>query len=99
MTGFWEVVDAQLAELRTAKTQDDVIRILANERDPYGNGGGGSHAFFAGGGGDDGVMEALGEAGWKIVWANADYHFAMRAPDGTCITYTEGDIYRGDGRS
>jgi hypothetical protein len=40
MDNFWETVNTQLAELRKAENADDVIRILARERNPYGAGHG-----------------------------------------------------------
>lgn len=94
---FWEEVDAQLCELRTAKNADDVVRILSHERNPYGEFGldGGADGFFAGSGGDYSVAGALFTAGWTYVWKKAAYHYAMRAPDGSSITYVEGDIYKG----
>jgi hypothetical protein len=96
---FWNVIDAQLAELQSATTADRVIEILANDRNPYGpNTNTAGHGFFAGSGGDDTVAEALTLAGWKTTWAEAPYYYAMEAPDGTRITYIEGDIYRGDTR-
>lgn len=88
---FWAKIDAQLGELRTAKTAADVLRILA-VRDHN------SPAFFAGSGGDATVDDALSGAGWRYVWSEANYHWAMRAPDGSEITYVEGDIYPGSRR-
>lgn len=102
LDGFWATIAQQITELKTARNADDVLRILANERDPYRQMPdrevltGDRDGFFAGSGGDDSVMEALDEAGWSIIWARADYYFAMRAPDGSAITYIEGDIYRGN---
>lgn len=29
---FWEIIAAQIAELKSAKTADDVVRILSDER-------------------------------------------------------------------
>lgn len=84
--GFWAAIDAQLAALRTAQNADDVMRILSN-----GKGG----AFFGGSGGDDQVMYALQDAGWRITWSEAVYYFEATAPDGSAVTYTEGDIYPG----
>lgn len=97
---FWAAVDAQLAEARAARSADDVMRIFAPERDPYkledtGHSHGGAPGFFAGGGGDDTLRDALYEAGWTLVWSKAWYHYSMRAPDGSAITYVEGDLYRG----
>ncbi|MYX26072.1 hypothetical protein GTY75_05210 [Streptomyces sp. SID8381] len=86
---FWKMVDAQLNELKKAKTADDVIKILGETRE--------GEAFFAGGSGDD-VMGALFGAGWSLEWAEADYYWLMKAPDGSQITYIEGDVYRGDKR-
>lgn len=96
---FWAAVKAQLAELESAKSADDVIRILSNETNPLGPGSSAGDGFFAGSGGDDSVWDALYEAGWTQVWAEAAYFYVMRAPDGSMITYIEGDIYRGDRRS
>lgn len=107
LDGFWAVIDAQLEELKTAETADDVLRILAVDRDPYytvlgdtecHGPGNPAHGFFAGGGGDGSVQASLAEAGWVTIWAEASYYYAMRAPCGDAITYVEGDIYRGDSR-
>lgn len=97
---FWTVIEAQLIELRTAKTADDVVRILSLERNPHGPGvaAGDADGFFAGGGGDGSVWAALADAGWSTVWRKASYYWAMQAPNGDLITYVEGDIYRGDRR-
>jgi hypothetical protein len=93
LDSFWAAVDQQLGELRTAASAADVLRILASDRNPYGR----DHqqtAFFAGDG--DELWGALATAGWQSVWAEASYHFAMRAPDGTVITYVEGDVFGED---
>lgn len=101
---FWDAVKAQLTELRTAATADDVIRILSLERCPYriedpswDGMDGAAEGFFAGSGGDDTVDEALFSAGWRYL-GGTGIHYAMRAPGGDVITYCEGDIYRGDRR-
>jgi hypothetical protein len=94
MTGFWDVIAGQLADLHGAVSADDVLRILANDRNPQGGRSAGD-GFFAGTGGDDTVQEALSAAGWEITWGNAIY-YVMSAPNGDQITYCEGDIYRGD---
>lgn len=98
---FWSAIREQIAELRTATSADDVIRILGPDRNPYGTGRSGmdevADGFFWGSGSDDPVDVALVFAGWRYLWGNA-IHWAMRAPDGSAITYCEGDIYRGDRR-
>ncbi|MFB7836000.1 hypothetical protein [Streptomyces sp. NPDC056056] len=85
---FWAAIAEQLQELRTAKTADDVLRILPSDGDAPG--------FFAGSGGDDTVSDVLHTAGWKQVWAESSIYYTMRAPDGSMITYIEGDIFPGD---
>jgi hypothetical protein len=45
---------------------------------------------------DGTVRDSLYTAGWTLTWAEAHYYYVMQAPDGTVITYIEGDIYRGD---
>jgi hypothetical protein len=94
--GFWAAVEAQLAELRTATSADDVLRILAPEHNPYGADSASGEGFFAGSGGDDSMQEALEAAGWHLTWAEASYYYVIQAPNGDLITYVEGDVYRGD---
>jgi hypothetical protein len=99
---FWSVIAGQLKELESARTADDVIRILGPDRNPYGpewdGMDRGAQGFFAGSGGDDTVDDALDTAGWRYLWSRANYWWAMQAPDGSQITYCEGDVYRGDRR-
>lgn len=95
---FWAAIDAQLADLRQARTAADVLRILAPDNDPYHTVLGAephraAPGFFAGSGGDGTVQNALAAAGWRLTWAEASYYYTMTAPDGTVITYIEGDIY------
>lgn len=93
---FWEIIATQLKELESARTADDVTRILSLERNPYGLDSSTADGFFAGSGGDGSVEEALSTAGWVTVWREAGYHHCMKAPDGSLITYVEGDIYTGN---
>lgn len=102
---FWQAIRQQLTELRQATSADQVLAILAPERNPYrliapnwDGMDGGAQGFFGGSGGDDSVDDALDDAGWTYLWSRAAYWWAMRAPDGSAITYCEGDIYRGDKR-
>jgi hypothetical protein len=91
MDAFWKHIEEQLKELESAKNADDVIRILASDDCS-------EDAFFAGSGGDGTVMESLLSAGWWVVWAESSYFYTMQAPDGSMITYIEGDICRGNRR-
>lgn len=89
--GFWAAIAEQLAELRTARSAEDVLPTLPPD---YGDGG--VDGYFGGSGGDDSVYAALTDAGWSIAWFKASYYYALTAPDGQSgITYVEGDIYRG----
>ncbi|MEW1547549.1 hypothetical protein [Streptomyces tsukubensis] len=98
-SNFQAAIRQQLEELESAKSADDVMRILGPDRNPYGPEWDGmasdAEGFFAGGDGTD-VRYALIDAGWSQMWAKAPYHYAMRAPDGSWATYIEGDIYRGN---
>lgn len=93
---FWQVIKDQCKELESAKNEEDVLRILSKERNPYHHDTIAGDGFFAGGGGDESVEDSLDTAGWTHVWRDAWYYWAMRAPDGSIITYVEGDIYKGD---
>ncbi|MGV9693421.1 hypothetical protein ACWDUX_30435 [Streptomyces sp. NPDC003444] len=98
---FWTAIRAQLKELERAESADDVLRILAHENNPdqaYPRPNRPDEGFFGGSGGEDTVREALEEAGWKVLWSRAPYWYAITAPDGSEITYIEGDIYRGNRR-
>ncbi|MFE5542755.1 hypothetical protein ACFQ71_02935 [Streptomyces sp. NPDC056534] len=98
---FWDAIRTQLKELESAKSADDVLRILAHENDPdqtYPRANRPDEGFFGGSGGEDTVREALEEAGWTVLWSRDWCWYAMTALDGSVITYCEGDIYRGDRR-
>lgn len=90
---FWEVIDGQLEALKTAKSADAVLAICPAVQGLSSGGG-----FFAGGGGDYTPCDSLYEAGWTTLWFDAPYYYALQAPDGSSITYVEGDIYRGNQR-
>lgn len=96
---FWTQIKTQLTELESAQSADDVLLTLAHDRNPYGLGwdGAAGDGFFAGSGGYGSVWAALDTAGWEDIWGSA-IHYVMRAPDGSMITYCEGDVYRGDRR-
>jgi hypothetical protein len=94
LDGFWAAIDAQLEQMRTARTPADVVRILGSDPNLQ---DGRAQAFFAGGGGDSTPIDPLTEhAGWTVAWYNARYHYALKAPEGGYIEYVEGDIYASD---
>ncbi|MUL61245.1 hypothetical protein B5P44_01585 [Mycobacterium sp. CBMA 213] len=88
---FWANVNASLDAIERARTVDEVINILNSYFAPSSG-----EAFFAGSGGDRQLMEALLEAGWTIPWDQGDIYFVARDPSGNLLTYTEGDVDRGD---
>lgn len=100
MPDFWTVIRAQLSELTSAASATDVIRILGHDRNPYRPSSpmSSTPGFFAGSGGDGTVSDALETAGWAHLGGSA-LHYAMRAPDGSVITYCEGDVSIGDTRA
>lgn len=100
---FWAVIRQQLEELRAAKSADDVVRILAVEHCPYrltnpswDGKASDAQGFFGGSGGEETVMDSLRDAEWTFLWRRAPYWWAMEAPNGSIITYIEGDIYKGN---
>ena len=90
MNDFWAHIDSQISQLRTAKTADEVLAICPPTTVADGAG------FFAGSGGDATVLDALREAGWTVVDWRATYYWCAQAPDGSLITYVEGDLYQGN---
>ena len=94
LSDFWAIIGQQITELKSARTADDVLRILATKDSPFGPDITNAPAFFAGSGGDQTVMAALTNAGWFVTWAEASYFYRMCAPDGSLIEYIEGDIYK-----
>jgi hypothetical protein len=86
LDSFWAAIEQQLAAAQSARSAADVLRIFASP-------GHNSPGFFGGSGGDDALDDALYAAGWTYAWSEASYHWAMRAPDGSGITYVEGDIF------
>lgn len=87
---FWEAIEAQLEQVATATTADEVIAVFQ----PPSSGDG----FFAGSGGDRDLEGVLSAAGWSHAWREAAYYWAMIPPGGDRrqgITYVEGDLYKG----
>jgi hypothetical protein len=91
---FWDEIDRQIEELKSAKSAADVARILG-AGEP-GVAAGGTIAFFAGGGGDANPYYSLVDAGWRTLAYDAEYYWSMQAPNGDVISYVEGDIYSGN---
>lgn len=87
---FWAAIDAQIRLVRRARSAGDVIAAC-----PPVDGLSVGHGFFAGGGGDDSILANL-PADWTEVGVRASYHWCMRAPDGSELTYVEGDLYVGN---
>lgn len=90
---FWKNVDECMDAVEQASTVDEVITILKRHFQPSAG-----EAFFGGSGGDRQMYEALMTAGWTILWSEADYWFVAQDKQGNLLTYTEGDVSRGDGR-
>lgn len=89
MKAYWEAIDAQLRQLKTAPSADAVITLCPHVPDlSSGNG-------WWGGDGDD-MLGALYDAGWRSVDVRASYHWCLKAPDESMLTYVEGDLYRGN---
>ncbi|MFD0432202.1 hypothetical protein ACFQ60_48130 [Streptomyces zhihengii] len=85
---FWAAINQQLEQLRTATNADDVLRTRHRPRP--------GPRILRRLRGDETVSAALHHAGWELTWAESSIDYTMRAPDGSMITYIEGDILRGD---
>jgi hypothetical protein len=90
LTGFWEAIDAQLAQVREAKTVDEVLAACPPEPDVSVGAG-----WFGGSGGDEQLIDYLG-AGWKITRYSASYYWVAQDANGDFLSYTEGDLDKGD---
>lgn len=102
---FWHQINKQLDDLRAAASADDAVRILntlPGDAEDYWRdlvAEKVADAFFAGSGGDRTVAASLREAGWTNVWVETPYFWCKQAPDGSCVTYVEGDVYARDTRN
>lgn len=104
---FWGQIDHQLQRIvaERATTFDAVREILLDEQyDAITEQGqlyrqtqfDKDSAFFSGSGGRS-LEDALVGAGWKRTTVKAYYHYvATNAHTGETLTYTEGDVQRGD---
>lgn len=90
LDGYWQAISASLDAMRKAKSAAEVIEILGAPDRSIGVG----DAFF-GGDGDD-MMGALFDAGWRSVRIDAAYLWCLEAPDGSQISYVEGDVFTGN---
>lgn len=107
---FWQEVDRQLERIETEKPDTfAAVRVILLDstygeiqRDIHLNGArvfSDRAAFFAGSGGERTLSSALREAGWRQLWCEASYHYAMYSPlTLEVLTYTEGDIDAGNRR-
>lgn len=91
MQGFWEAIDEQMARCREAKTVDDVMTACPAEP-----GTSVGEGWFGGSGGDEQLADALSDAGWSFTRFAADYYWVARDTEGNLLSYTEGDLSRGD---
>uniref|UniRef100_UPI003F49A22F hypothetical protein n=1 Tax=Amycolatopsis sp. CA-096443 TaxID=3239919 RepID=UPI003F49A22F len=93
---FWSALDEQLTELESARSVADVLRILAQSRNPLGPGASTAPGHCADSGGTRSMEAVLDEAGWEYLWRASSVHYCLRAPDGSgAITYVEGDVFEG----
>lgn len=105
--GFWAQIDHQLSRIANTRpeTYDEVRSILLDpaydditaERDRnFVRRFDEDSAFFAGSGGDP-LAGALFAAGWKVTTSQASYYYVMtHSITHEVLTYTEGDVQRGD---
>ncbi len=86
---YWAAIDAAKVILAKAASVDDVMAVCGSE--PGVSVGDG----WWGGDGDE-LLDVLFAAGWSSVTIKAGYYWCLRAPDGSLLSYVEGDLYRGN---
>jgi len=87
---YWRMYDEALDRVAECSTVQAVIDAL-NDYYPPSSG----VAFFPGGADRD-LLGTLTDAGWHVVWAQANYYYALRQPDGGAgFTFIEGDLLEG----
>lgn len=92
---FWDAIDAQLDAIEHDKpdTAKGVIDALGGTPESHLSS---NEAHFGGSGGDRTLYSALRKAGWRMVWAEADYYYvAMHRTTRELLTYIEGDVDSG----
>jgi hypothetical protein len=90
---YWVNYESCLDEVvRDGHTVVDVIRILNDYWEPS------SGEAFNPSGGDRTLPDVLlwERNDWRTVWWDASYYCCLQDSNGDCLTYVEGDIYRGN---
>lgn len=90
MDTFWLMIDAQLDRIERERpsTWEGIQAVL---------GGSTVASFFGGSGGDRSLLSALRVAGWRVLWMEAGYFYAVQHPvSGEVVTYIEGDVLLGN---
>jgi hypothetical protein len=89
LDGYWAKYASTLARVRAEKpgTLAELKAILDDFEPPS------SGAAFFPGGADDGLGDALGDAGWAVLYIEADYVWNAKNPSRSeTIRYVEGDV-------
>jgi hypothetical protein len=89
VSAYWDQIDKVTKTVETAKTPDEVVALLLTIAPPS------SGDAFYGGDGDD-LLAALYDAGWASHRYEAPYYWVVTAPNGEHLSYTEGDVSKGD---
>lgn len=89
---MWAAVDAVTKACEKATTPDEVVALLLTIEGPSSG-----DAFYMGDGDD--LLGALYDGGWASHRYEAPYYWVVRAPNGEFLSYTEGDVSRGDNPS
>ncbi|WP_374159102.1 hypothetical protein ACEWX3_07720 [Mycobacterium sp. G7A2] len=91
MDAYWVNYDRGLN--RVASHGDSVQAVISILREHFEPSAG--DAFFPDGA-DRTLLGTLCDSGWTGVWVRAYYHYAIRDPHGSVLTYVEGDVYGGN---
>lgn len=88
---FWGTVAQFLNTVRVATDAASVVataRTMFKDDQPANS----RQAFFPGSGGNEQLSEALSDAGWTFTFIEGGYYYTATAPNGSALTYIEGDI-------
>ncbi|GLI28493.1 hypothetical protein ARHIZOSPH14_27350 [Agromyces rhizosphaerae] len=90
LSAYWAASDATLARVREEKPDTfAALKAILDSFEPPSSG----DAFFPGGA-DDGLADALHDAGWEIRFVGGSYvYIARHRRTGAKLHHVEGDLY------
>jgi len=90
LEAYWKMYDHTLATVRAERPATFAgVKLILDRFEAPSSG----DAFFPGGA-DDGLADAIMDAGWSLAFEEGDYLWTAAHPgSGAVIRYVEGDVY------